>query len=152
MIHEDHHHHHEEACEHCHGHEHHEHHEHEHHHEEGGVKESIIKIALATVLLVAAVIIEKKTDWPVWAYLLIYLIPYLIVGWETLTEAAEALVHGEALDENFLMAVATLGALAIGFLPGAATQFPEAVFVMLFFQVGELFGMVRELWRSVREG
>ena len=147
MIHEDHHHHHhEEACEHCHGHEHHEHHghEHEHHHEEGEVKESIIKIALATVLLVAAVIIEKKTDWPVWAYLLIYLIPYLIVGWETLREAAEALVHGEAMDEDFLMSVATLGALAIGFLPGAATQFPEAVFVMLFFQVGELFEGIAE--------
>ncbi len=148
MIHEDHHHHHEEACEHCHGHEHHEHHghdhEHHHHHEEGGVKESILKIALATVLLVAAVLIEKKTDWPVWAYLLIYLIPYLIVGWETLTEAAEALVHGEALDENFLMAVATIGALAIGFLPGAETQFPEAVFVMLFFQVGELFEGIAE--------
>ena len=149
MIHEDHHHHHEEACEHCHGHEHHEHHgheehEHHHHHEEGGVKESIIKIALATVLLVAAVIIEKKTDWPVWAYLLIYLIPYLIVGWETLTEAAEALVHGEAMDEDFLMAVATIGALAIGFLPGAETQFPEAVFVMLFFQVGELFEGIAE--------
>ena len=150
MIHEDHHHHHEEACEHCHGHEHHEHrgheheHEHHHHHEEGGVKETVVKIALATVLLVAAVIIEKKTDWPVWAYLLIYLIPYLIVGWETLTEAAEALVHGEALDENFLMAVATLGALAIGFLPGAEAQFPEAVFVMLFFQVGELFEGIAE--------
>ena len=146
MIHEDHHLHHEEACEHCHGHEHHEHHghEHEHHQEEGGVKETVVKIALATVLLVAAVIIEKKTDWPVWAYLLIYLIPYLIVGWETLTEAAEALVHGEALDENFLMAVATLGALAIGFLPGAETQFPEAVFVMLFFQVGELFEGIAE--------
>ena len=155
MIHEDHHHHHEEACEHCHGHEHHAHHEqhghgehghgeHHHHHEEGEVKESIIKIALATALLIAAVIIEKKTDWPVWAYLLIYLIPYLIVGWETLTEAAEALAHGEALDENFLMAVATLGALAIGFLPGAATQFPEAVFVMLFFQVGELFEGIAE--------
>ena len=150
MIHEDHHHHHEEACEHCHGHEHHEHHghdhehEHHHHHEEGGIKESILKIALATVLLVAAVIIEKKTDWPVWAYLLIYLIPYLIVGWDTLTEAAEALVHGEALDENFLMAVATIGALAIGFLPGAETQFPEAVFVMLFFQVGELFEGIAE--------
>ena len=108
------------------------------------MKESIVKIALATVLLIAAVIIEKKTDWPVWAYLLIYLIPYLIVGWETLTEAAEALAHGEALDENFLMAVATLGALAIGFLPGAATQFPEAVFVMLFFQVGELFEGIAE--------
>ena len=155
MIHEDHHHHHEghehhheEACEHCHEHEHGHHHEHEHehhhHHEEGGVKESIIKIALATVLLIAAVIIEKKTDWPTWAYLLIYLIPYLIVGWETLHEAAEALVHGEALDENFLMSVATLGALAIGFLPGAETQFPEAVFVMLFFQVGELFEGIAE--------
>ena len=148
MIHEDHHHHHEEACEHCYGHEHdhgHEHnHEHHHHHEEGGVKETIVKIALATVLLVAAVIIEKKTDWPTWAYLLIYLIPYLIVGWETLKEAAEALAHGEALDENFLMSVATLGALAIGFLPGAETQFPEAVFVMLFFQVGELFEGIAE--------
>jgi Cd2+/Zn2+-exporting ATPase len=108
------------------------------------VKESIIKIALATVLLIAAVIIEKKTDWPTWAYLLIYLIPYLIVGWETLKEAGEALVHGEALDENFLMSVATLGALAIGFLPGAETQFPEAVFVMLFFQVGELFEGIAE--------
>ena len=134
LIHEDHHHHHEDACEHC----------HEHHHEEGGAKETIIKIAVATVLLVAAVIIEKKTDWPTWAYLLIYLIPYLIVGWETLTEAAEALVHGEALDENFLMAVATLGALGIGFLPEAETQFPEAVFVMLFFQVGELFEGIAE--------
>ena len=146
MIHEEHHHHHEEACEHCSGHEHHEHHghDHEHHHEEGGVKETVVKIALATVLLVAAVIIEKKTDWPTWAYLLIYLIPYLIVGWETLTEAAEALVHGEALDENFLMSVTTLGALAIGFLPGAETQFPEAVFVMLFFQVGELFEGIAE--------
>ena len=108
------------------------------------MKESVIKIALATVLLVAAVIIEKKTDWPLWAYLLVYLVPYLIVGWETLTEAAEALVHGEALDEDFLMSVATLGALAIGFLPGAATQFPEAVFVMLFFQVGELFEGIAE--------
>ena len=108
------------------------------------MKESVIKIALATVLLIAAVIIEKKTDWPTWAYPLSYLIPYLIVGWETLTEAAEAIVHGEALDENFLMSVATLGALAIGFLPGAETQFPEAVFVMLFFQVGELFEGIAE--------
>lgn len=147
MIHEDHHHHHEKEC-HCHeGHEHHHHEEHghhHHHHEEGGVKESVIKIALATVLLIAAVILEKKTDWPTWAYLLIYLIPYLIVGWETLKEAGEALVHGEALDENFLMSVATLGALTIGFLPGAETQFPEAVFVMLFFQVGELFEGIAE--------
>ncbi len=142
MIHEEHHHHHEEHECHCHEHEH--EHEHHHHHEEGGVKESIVKIALATVLLIAAVLIEKKTGWPTWAYLPVYLVPYLIVGWETLQEAAEALLHGEALDENFLMSVATLGALAIGFLPGAETQFPEAVFVMLFFQVGELFEGVAE--------
>ena len=108
------------------------------------MKESIIKITLATLLLAAAVIIEKKTGWATWQYLLLYLVPYLIVGWETLREAAEALLHGEALDENFLMAVATVGALAIGFLPGAGTQFPEAVFVMLFFQVGELFEGIAE--------
>ncbi len=142
MIHEDHHHHHEEHE--CHFREHGHEHAHEHHHEEGEMKESILKIALATVLLVADVIIEKRTDWPTWAYLLLYLIPYLIVGWDTLKEAGEALLHGEALDENFLMSVATLGALGIGFMPGAETQFPEAVFVMLFFQVGELFEGIAE--------
>ena len=121
-------------------------HEHEHHHheEEEGAKERSIKILAATLLLIAAVIIEKKTDWATWQYLLLYLVPYLIVGWDTLKEAAEALGEGEALDENFLMSIATLGALAIGFLPGAATQFPEAVFVMLFFQVGELFEGIAE--------
>ena len=70
--------------------------------------------------------------------------PYLVVGWDTLKEAAEGLLEGEALSEDFLMSVATLGALGIGFMPGAETQFPEAVFVMLFFQVGELFEEVAE--------
>ena len=84
-----------------------------------------------------------------WQYLLIYLIPYLIVGWDTLKEAGEALVHGEALDENFLMSIATIGALAIGFLPSSEerfneAQFAEAVFVMLFFQIGELFEAIAE--------
>ena len=164
MIHEDHHHHedelkehahahhedhdhaHDDDCEYCaHGHEAHAHdHAHHHHHDEDSPRETIIKIALATVLLIVAVIIEKKTDWPTWAYLLVYLIPYLIVGWDTIKEAVEALSHGEALDENFLMTVATLGALGIGFMPGAETQFPEAVFVMLFFQVGELFEGIAE--------
>ena len=122
-------------------------HEHEHHHhheEEESLREPLVKIAAATVFLIAAVLIEKHTAWATWQYLLLYLVPYLIVGWETLKEAGEALVHGEALDENFLMSVATLGALAIGFLPDAATQFPEAVFVMLFFQVGELFEGIAE--------
>lgn len=65
--------------------------------------------------------------------------PYLVAGWDTLREAAEGIAHGEVFNEHFLMAVATVGALCIGFLPGAETQFPEAVFVMLFFQVGEFF-------------
>ncbi len=128
-------HHHEHHHEHEHGHEH--GHEHHHHHEEGGNR--LAKILLSTALLVAAVLIEKHTQWTTWQYLLLYLVPYLIVGWDTLKEAGEALLHGEALSEDFLMSVATLGALAIGFLPGAQTQFPEAVFVMLFFQLGEWF-------------
>ena len=104
----------------------------------------MIKIILAAVFLIIAYLIEKRTDWATWQYLLLYLIPYLIVGWDTLKEAAEGLLHGEALSEDFLMSVATLGALGIGFLPGAETQFPEAVFVMLFFQVGELFEEMAE--------
>ena len=94
---------------------------------------------MATVLLIGAVIIEKYTAWETWQYLLLYIIPYLVVGWDTLKEAGEGLLHGEALSEDFLMSVATIGALCIGFLPGAETQFPEAVFVMLFFQLGEWF-------------
>ena len=116
----------------------------EHEHEEGEGRGRIVKIVAASLLLIAAVIIEKKTDWATWQYLLLFLVPYLIVGWETLQEAAEALLHGEALSEDFLMSVATLGALAIGFMPGAESQFPEAVFVMLFFQLGEFFEELAE--------
>ena len=121
----------------------HEHHHEEHHHD-GEIRESIIRIAAASVLLVAAVIIEHKCNLPTWQLLLIYLVPYLVAGFDTLKEAAESLTHGEALDENFLMTIATIGALAIGFLPGAEPQFPEAVFVMLFFQIGELFEHIAE--------
>lgn len=119
----------------CCGHEHH----HEHHHEEESLRGKIIKIAATVVLLIAAVVIEKRFDLSTWQLLLIYLIPYLLIGFETLKEAAEGLAHGEVFNEDFLMSVATIGALCIGFLPGAETQFPEAVFVMLFFQIGELF-------------
>ena len=121
----------------------HEHHHH-HHEEENETRSNLIRIAVAALLLVAAVIIEKETNLSTWQLLLVYLVPYLVAGWDTLKEAAESLAHGEALDENFLMSVATLGALGIGFLPEAATQFPEAVFVMLFFQVGELFEGIAE--------
>ena len=126
-----------EHCEHCH--EHHHGHEHHHHYEEEEGHGRLAKIIVATVLLIGAVIIEKYTAWETWQYLLLYLIPYLVVGWDTLKEAGEGLLHGEALSEDFLMSVATVGALGIGFLPGAETQFPEAVFVMLFFQLGEWF-------------
>ena len=137
--------HHQQEC-HCHEHEHeHEHgHHHHHHEEEEEGKGRLFKIIAAAVLLVVAVIIEKKTDWATWQYLLLFLVPYLMVGWDTLKEAAEGLLHGEALSEDFLMSIATLGALGIGFMPGAETQFPEAVFVMLFFQVGELFEEMAE--------
>ena len=107
-------------------------------------RNKLIKIAASAVLLAVAVIIEKTLDLRTWQLLLIYLVPYLLAGYETLGEAVESLLEGEPLDEDFLMSVATIGALAIGFLPGAQTQFPEAVFVMLFFQVGELFEELSE--------
>lgn len=126
----------------CCSHEHHGHedggHEHHHHHEEG-LKKQIVKIVIAALLLIAAVIVEKTCGLAKWQLLLVYLVPYLFIGFDTLKEAAEGLAHGEAFNEHFLMSIATIGALCIGFLPGAETQYPEAVFVMLFFQIGELF-------------
>ena len=103
------------------------------------MKQQITTIVVAALLLVVAVFVEHHYSLPVWQLLLVYLVPYLIVGLGTLKEAAEGIAEGEPFNEHFLMSVATIGALCIGFLPGAETQFPEAVFVMLFFQVGELF-------------
>ena len=103
------------------------------------MKRRIILIAVTAVLLAVAIIVERHSNLPAWQLLLIYLIPYLLVGADTLKEAAEGIAHGDVFNENFLMTIATIGALCIGFLPGAETEFPEAVFVMLFFQVGELF-------------
>ena len=114
-------------------------HDHEHHHEHDEMKEGIIRIVAASLLLAFAVVLDKSLNLKTWQSLMIFLVPYLIVGWETLHEAVEDLMEGEAMDEDFLMSIATIGALAIGFLPGAEPQFAEAVFVMLFFQVGELF-------------
>lgn len=90
-------------------------------------------------MLAAAAIIGHTVQLPVWQMLLIYLVPYLVVGYDVVGEAFEGICHGEVFDEDFLMFVATVGAMCIGFLPGAEPQFAEAVFVMLFFQVGELF-------------
>ena len=130
----------------AHNHEHHDHcetcshheHEHEHHHEHN-TREQLILIIITAVMLVAAVVVEHTLALPTWQLLLVYLIPYIIIGHDTLKEAAEGLMEGEPFNEHFLMTIATIGALCLGFLPGAETQFPEAVFVMLFFQVGELF-------------
>ena len=98
------------------------------------MRRRIILIAASAVLLAGAVLIEKHCTLPTWQLLLVYLIPYLLVGAPTLKEAAEGIAHGDVFNENFLMTIATIGALCIGFLPGAETEFPEAVFVMLFFQ------------------
>lgn len=135
---------------HCHDHEHshghsHDHshggcgHCHEHSHENGSMKHQIALIVATAILLVVAIVIEKNFDLPTWQLLLIYLVPYLLIGHETLHEAWEGIMDKDPFNEHFLMAVATIGALCIGFLPGVESEFPEAVFVMLFFQIGELF-------------
>lgn len=144
---------HDECCEHEH---HHEndgcncHDEHEHHHgcaccsgeevveNKAEQKKDIIKIIISAALLVAAVvaekllvgaeIIDKSSLW----LLPMYLVPYIIAGYEVIAEAIEGITHGEVFDENFLMVVATVGALCIG-------EYPEAVAVMIFFCIGELF-------------
>ena len=126
--------------EHIHGHHHdHGHHHHHHEHGEGGMRGKLLLIAATVFLLIGAVVVEHNTSLATWQLLLVYLVPYLLIGHDTLGEALEGIAKGDMFNEDFLMSVATIGALCIGFLPGAETQFPEAVFVMLFFQVGELF-------------
>lgn len=110
-----------------------------HEHEEGSLKQKIILIVATAVLLAGAVFVEKTYSLATWQLLIVYLIPYLLIGHDTLMEAWEGITEGDIFNEDFLMAIATIGALCIGFLPGSDTEFTEAVFVMLFFQVGELF-------------
>ncbi len=123
----------------CHCHEHCHSHEHEHNHSHGGLEGQVFLIATTVVLLAVAVAVEKSCDLATWQLLLVYLVPYLLIGHDTLCEAAEGILDGDVFNEHLLMSVATIGALSIGFLPGAETEFLEAVFVMLFFQIGELF-------------
>lgn len=91
-------------------------------------KKTLIRILAAAVLLIAAALLPVEG----WTKLLVFLIPYLTAGWDVLWKAIRNIAHGQVFDENFLMAIATLGAFATG-------EYPEAVFVMLFYQVGELF-------------
>lgn len=107
-------------------------------------KKKIIQIICSAILLIIAVIIDKNTNLAMWLKLLIYCVPYLVAGFDIFEEAIEEVSEGEIFSEDFLMIIATLGALFIGFLPNSEPQFTEAVFVMLFFQVGELFEIIAE--------
>ena len=91
-------------------------------------RKMLIRIVLGAVLLIIAVLLPFEGIWR----FLIFLVPYLIVGYAPLLKAGRNILHGQIFDENFLMALATIGALALG-------EYPEAVAVMLFYQVGELF-------------
>lgn len=127
------------GCNHKHGHNHGHSHEHSHCHAHDGLKGKVVLIGTTILLLVGAALIEHFMNLATWQLLLIYLVPYILIGHDTLKEAAEGIMKGDMFNEDFLMSVATIGALAIGFLPGSDNEFMEAVFVMLFFQIGELF-------------
>lgn len=95
-------------------------------------KKSLLRIILSAVLLIAAAVFEHIVS-PAWYIALpIFLVPYIIIGYDVLVKSVKNIAHGQVFDENFLMAIATIGAIATG-------QYPEAVFVMLFYQVGEFF-------------
>lgn len=104
----------------------------------------LARIIVAAVLLVAAVALTRLVALPLWGSLLLFAIPYLVVGYDVLQEAWEGICEGDPFDEDLLMSLATLGALCIGFFPGSEPEFAEAVFVMLFFQVGELIEELAE--------
>ena len=123
------------GCNHKHDHN----HDHSHSHAHDGLKSKVVLIGTTILLLIGAAPIEHFMNLATWQLLLIYLVPYLLIGHDTLKEAAEGIMKGDMFNEDFLMSVATIGALAIGFLPGSDNEFMEAVFVMLFFQIGELF-------------
>ena len=96
-------------------------------------KKMLLRIAVSAVLLVAAVLIPYEGPWR----FLLFLPAYFVIGWDVLWRAIRNIAHGQVFDENFLMALATVGAFCTGFF--GEGEYPEAVFVMLFYQVGELF-------------
>ena len=103
------------------------------------MNKKLLRIILTALLLLGAWLIERNLELPMWQLLLVYSVPYLLIGYDVLIEAAEVIMEGDPFDEDFLMSLATIGAMLIGFLPGAESEFLEAVFVMLFFQLGEMF-------------
>lgn len=93
------------------------------------MKKSLIQIIISAILFAIGLLVPFSNEWITKG---IYIVAYLIVGLEIVIEAIKNIFKGEVFDEHFLMAVATIGAFAIG-------EFPEAVAVMLFYQIGELF-------------
>lgn len=104
-------------------------------------KRMLFRILLSAFLLVAVILLSHFVlfDAPLLCLFFLYAIPYIVIGYDVVWKAVKNIMHGEVFDENFLMLIATLGAMLVGFLPSAEPQFPEAVFVLLFYQVGELF-------------
>lgn len=98
----------------------------------GKQKKTLVRIIVSALTLGAAFAVEKLTELPFWAYLIMYLVPYFTIGYDVLWRSVKNIARGNVFDENFLMSVATVGAFATG-------EYAEAVFVMLFYQVGELF-------------
>lgn len=96
-------------------------------------KKMLVRIVVAAVLLAAIYVLPVSG----WLQFVLYLIPYFVVGYDILHKAYKGIRNGQVFDENFLMAVATLGALAIAVYNGA--DYTEAIAVMLFYQIGELF-------------
>ena len=102
-------------------------------------KVKIARIVCSAVLLSIAYAVEHAFDLQLWQALLLYLLPYAVAGYDVVLEAWESITEGECFNEDLLMTIATVGALLIGFVPNGSPMFDEAVFVMLFFQVGEVF-------------
>lgn len=98
-------------------------------------KKMLIRIIVSAVLLAACFAVSETADVPSLARLLMFLVPYLVIGYDILKKSAKGIMRGQVFDENFLMAIATVGALILG-------EYPEAAAVMLFYQTGELFQSV----------
>ena len=96
-------------------------------------KKMLVRIAVSAVLLIAAVLVPYQGLWR----FALFLPAYFVIGWDVLWRAVRNIAHGQVFDENFLMALTTVGAFCTGFF--GQGEYPEAVFVMLFYQVGELF-------------
>lgn len=99
-------------------------------------KKVLVRIIVSIVLLIALAIVTRMVELKQWIELVLYMIPYLVIGYDILKKAVKGIMNRQVFDENFLMAVATVGAVALG-------DYKEGVAVMLFYQIGELFSTLR---------